>query len=777
MKKVMKVFKKFFSKKNLKRLIISVIVLVSILFILNLIFPLKIDLNYSTIITDESGNVIHAFLNNNEKWRMKTELTEITPQLRKAIINKEDKYFYYHFGVNPVAICRAAANNMFSGRRTSGASTITMQVARMLEPKERSVFSKLKEIFRAFQLEWYYSKDEILQMYLNLVPYGSNIEGVKSASIIFFQQTPEHLSLAQTVTLAIIPNRPSSLQLGKNNDYIRKERNRWLENFRSEKIFSVEEIKDAELEPLDVKRHEVPQQISQLAFRLKKKFPSLAIIHTHINSLVQAKTRELAYNYLQRVKSYGVFNSAVMILDNKTKAVVAYLGSADLNDALHNGMVDGVKAVRSPGSTLKPFLYALSFDKGLITPKTIIADVPVNYNGYNPENYDEKFRGNVTVDFALANSLNIPAVKVLADLGVKYFIQKLQAAGFRQVSKDGNKLGLSTILGGCGVRLEELVGLFSSFATDGNFREPQFAYNDSAHLTQQLFSSSAAFMITDILSGLARPDLPLQYQNLVHLPKIAWKTGTSFGRRDAWSIGYNKRFTIGVWVGNFTGEGVPELSGAEVATPLLFDLFNAIDYNSTNDWFTMPQEMNIRYVCSQSGLPLNDFCSDAVMDYFIPGISPNQKCQHEKYVYVSPDETISYCMSCVPDIGYKKKLFPNLSPELIDFYESQNIPYQKIPPHNPDCKRVFSSEAPKIISPSDGGEYILEKKGNNRVALSCQAGNDVKKVYWYVNDKFLQETDATEKIFFTPPPGKVKVSCTDDKGVNSNAIITVTYLE
>lgn len=188
MKKVMKVFKKFFSKKNLKRVIISVAVFVSILFILNLIFPLKIDLNYSTIITDESGNVIHAFLNNNEKWRMKTELTEITPQLRKAIINKEDKYFYYHFGVNPVAICRAAANNMFSGRRTSGASTITMQVARMLEPKERSVFSKLKEIFRAFQLEWYYSKDEILQMYLNLVPYGSNIEGVKSASIIFFSK-------------------------------------------------------------------------------------------------------------------------------------------------------------------------------------------------------------------------------------------------------------------------------------------------------------------------------------------------------------------------------------------------------------------------------------------------------------------------------------------------------------------------------------------------------------------------------------------------------------
>ena len=753
-----------------------VIGLIALFFILNLIFPLKVELNYSTIVTDSDGKVIHAFLNSNEKWRMKTELNEITPQLRKAIIAKEDQYFYYHFGVNPLAIMRAAVNNVFHLRRTSGASTITMQVARMLEPKERTVFSKVKEIFRAFQLEWYYSKDEILQMYLNLVPYGSNIEGVKSASIIFFQQSPQHLSLAQTVTLAIIPNRPTSLQLGKKNYYIRKERNRWLENFRDEKIFGEEEIKDAEAEPLDVKRHEVPQQIPQLAVRLKKNYPLLDIIHTNIHSSVQSKTQTLAYNYLQRVKNFGVYNCAVMVIDNKMKTVVAYLGSADMSDGFHNGMVDGVKAIRSPGSTLKPFLYALAIDKGLMTPKTIITDVHVNFNGYNPENYDEKFRGNVSIEYALANSLNIPAVKTLNDVGVKYFVQKLQQAGFRQMNKDGNKLGLSSILGGCGVRLEELVALFSSFATDGNFCAPQLVKEDSVQLHQQLFSASSAFMITDILSGLARPDLPLQYQNSLHLPKIAWKTGTSYGRRDAWSIGYNKRYTIGVWIGNFTGEGVPELSGAEVATPLLFDLFNAIDYNSSNEWFTMPKEMNIRYVCSQSGLSPNDFCSDAVMDYFIPGISPNQKCDHEKTVFVLPDESISYCMSCVPDVGYKKKLYPNLTPDLIDFYESQNIPYEKIPPHNPKCSRVFSSTAPKIISPSDGVEYILEKKGNNQVALSCQAGNDVKKVYWYVNDKFFKEAEATEKIFFIPPAGKVKVSCTDDKGVNADVMITVSYL-
>ncbi len=751
--------------------------LVLLFFILNLIFPLKIDLNYSVIVTDADGKVIHAFLNTNEKWRMKTELNEITPTLSKAIIDKEDKYFYYHFGVNPFAIARALFNNILQRKKTSGASTMTMQVARMLEPKERNVFSKLKEIFRALQLEWYYSKDEILQMYLNLVPYGGNIEGVKSASVIYFRQSPEHLSLAQIVTLSIIPNRPSSLRLGKNNEAIVKERNKWLERFRDEKLFSEQDINDAEKEPLDVSRNEVPQLIPQLALRLKKNYPNNAIIHTLIRTSLQEKTSVLCYNYIQRIKPLGVYNASVFIIDNKTKSVVAYLGSADMNDAAHNGNVDGVKAIRSPGSTLKPFLYALAIDKGLITPKTVLADVPVNFAGYEPENYDRKFRGNVTIESALANSLNVPAVKTLNDLGVKYFVSKLQQAGFRQINKNGNKLGLSTILGGCGVRLEELVGLFSSFASGGEYSPPVFVKEDTSQLHSHLFSSAASFMITEILSGLSRPDLPLQYQNSLHLPKIAWKTGTSYGRRDAWSIGYNKRYTIGVWVGNFTGVGVPELSGAEVATPLLFDLFNAIDYNSNNDWFKMPADMSLRYVCSQSGLPPNDFCTDEVMDYLIPGISANQKCEHMKSVSISSDEKISYCLACVPDVGYKKILYPNLSPELIDFYETENIPYQKIPLHNPQCKRVFNNNAPRITSPLDGNEYILEKKSNQQIAMSCQVGNEVKKVYWYINNEFYKVASANEKIFFTPPAGEIKISCSGDNGANADVLITVTYID
>ncbi len=769
--------KHFFRPGKIQLILLSCFILPVLAFIiLNLVFPLKVQPDYSVIITSSDGKVIHAFLNNHEKWRMKTELSEITPALKTAIINKEDKYFYHHPGINPFAMMRALFNNIIERRKTSGASTITMQVARMMQPKERTVISKLIEIFRAFQLEWYYSKDEILQLYLNMVPYGSNIEGVKSASVIYFQQSPSHLSLAQIVTLAIIPNRPSSLGPGKNNEKIKTERNKWLEVFKRRNLFDAHTIADAESEPVEMTRHEVPRLIPHFALRLRQAFPTQAIIHTYIKSTIQQKTEQLCYNYIQRIKQRGIHNACVVVVDNQTKSIVAYLGSADMSDDENQGMVDGIKAIRSPGSTLKPFLYALAIDKGLITPKTVVADVAVNFSGYQPKNYDDKFRGNVTIEYSLANSLNIPAIKTLNDVGVKDFTAKLKQAGFKDLAKNENNLGLSVILGGCGVRLEELAGLFSSFATSGKYSPLHWAKEDTTHYEAQLCTPSSSFIITDILSGLSRPDLPVQYQDNVHLPKIAWKTGTSYGHRDAWSIGYNKHYTIGVWVGNFVGTGVPELSGAEIATPLLFDLFNSIDYNSANEWFAAPAEIGIRYVCSESGLPANDFCTNEVLDYYIQGISPNQKCQHAKYVSVSPDEKISYCPACQPENGYVRKLYPNLSPEVIAFYEAGNIPYKKIPEHNPLCKRVFYTNAPRISSPSDGIEYILEKKENQQIALSCQAENEVKKVYWYINDRFYKSAGANEKIFFIPPAGQVKVSCADDRGRNSDALITVTYI-
>lgn len=750
----------------------------SILVLLHLIFPPKIKLNYSTLITDANGVMLHAFLSPDEKWRMFVELREITPTLRKAILAKEDKYFPYHFGVNPVAICRAIINNLTKSRRTSGASTITMQVVRMLNPNERTYFNKIAEIFRAIQLEIFYSKDEILQMYLNLVPYGSNIEGIKSAAYLYFQKSPDRLSLAEVTTLAIIPNRPTSLKLGTKNPLIVEERNKWLKRFKQSQLFDNQAINDALREPLTVFRHEAPKDAPHLSLRLKKQFPDKAIIQSSIKQATQAKVEQMVSNYVNRTRAMNIHNAAVLVINNETMQIEAYIGSAGFNDNFDGGQVDGVQAIRSPGSALKPLLYATAFDKGIITPKNIINDVPTNFNGFEPENFDRKFNGKVSIEFALANSLNIPAVKIVRDLGKNNLIEQLEKADFQTIRKQEKDLGLSIVLGGCGVTLEEMTQLYAAFANNGMWSKCSMT-NDkffSRKESLQLISPSATYLITEILAQIKRPDLPNNFDYTYRLPKIAWKTGTSFGKRDAWSIGYNKKYTIGVWVGNFSGEGVSELSGAEIATPLLFQIFNTIDYNTSGEWFRQPKEVVSRQVCAESGDLPSEYCSNKILDYSIKGISHTQKCIHIKKFFVNNSESMSYCTQCLPiDANYKEKLYTNYAPELISFYELKHILYEKIPPHNPTCTRVFKTvnNAPIITNPNNGSEYFISKNDVQQMQLACQTANDVKEVYWYINDQLLQKTSSNKPFFFIPRIGKLKISCTDDKGRSSNIWVMV----
>lgn len=753
------------------------LILLGAIIVLNLLFPLKITTRYSTLITSSDGTLLHAFLSPDDKWRMYVELKEITPTLRKAIITKEDKYFYYHIGVNPIAIIRAFYNNVTKGRRTSGASTITMQVVRLLYPGERTYLNKISEIGRAIQLELFYSKEEILQMYLNLVPYGSNIEGIKSASYLYFQKSPDRLSLAEVTALAIIPNRPTSLQLGTKNPLILQERNKWLERFRNEKAFDNQVINDALKEPLSVSRHEAPKLVPHLALRLKKQYPDEYIIQTYIKLPIQAKVEQIVGNYANRIRAMNIHNAAVVLINNETMQVETYVGSANFNNKTDGGQVDGIQAIRSPGSALKPILYATAFDKGIITPKNIINDVPTNFSGFEPENFDKKFNGKVTVEFALANSLNIPAVKVVRDLGKKELIEMLKKASFQTVKKQEKDLGLSIVLGGCGVTLQEMTQLYAVFANQGKWERARLKKQEKEDRNVSvLISPESSFLITQILSQIKRPDLPNNFDYTYRLPKIAWKTGTSFGKRDAWSIGYNKKYTVGVWVGNFSGEGVPELSGAEIATPLLFQIFNSIDYNSTNQWFQQPENVVSRQVCAESGDLPNEYCINKILDYSIRNVSHTHKCAHIKKFFVNYAETISYCTQCLPiDGNYKEKNYVNYAPELISFYELKHVLYERIPTHNPACTRVFgaSNNAPVITNPNDGSEYYVNTQDPQQLQLACQAANDAKEVYWYLNDKLLKKAKANQPVFFIPTTGKLRISCTDDKGRSSTISITV----
>ena len=748
--------------------------LVLILFnVLDIIFPFKTQKDSSTIVEATDGTVLYAFLTNDDKWRMYTQLDEITPTVQKAFICKEDRWFYWHFGINPISIARAFINNTIKHKRTSGASTITMQVARMLEPKNRTVTSKLIEICRALQLEWNFSKKEILQLYLNLIPFSGNIEGIKSASFIYFGKSPAQLSIAEATTLTIIPNRPTTLVLGKRNAYIQQERDKYLLKFKKKKIFDINAINDALEEPLIAYRRVPPKFAPHLSIRLKKSFPTKPIIESTINFNLQLSVEEIVANYSKTLAFKEIHNAAVYVIDNKTHSVVAYIGSPDFYNVSNFGQVDGVKAIRSPGSTLKPMIYGLAFDKGIYTPRSVISDVPVDFDGYTPENYDEQFHGQVALSNALAQSLNIPAVKVLNAIDLKTLTSTLEKLDFEQITKDKDKLGLSTALGGCGVSLEELTNMYSVFANNGNYYEPSFLKANKKNQEQTILSPEANYMVAQILTTLRRSDLPNNASNSINLPKIAWKTGTSYGRRDAWSIGFNNQYTIGVWCGNFNGKGVPDLNGADIATPLLIQLFNAISTNTNKDWFKRPADLQFRKVCAESGDIPNEYCTNKINAFYIPGKSSNKKCEHLKKVWVSLDSSISYCSSCLPSANYVEKWYPNYAPELLNYFENKQLPYTKIPTHNPACSKVAENNFPKITKPVNGLTYYINEKEKQEIMLAVQAANDVQTVSWYINNEFIKSCKKNEAVFIPPTLGKIKISCTDDKGRNSDTWITI----
>jgi len=721
----------------------------------DIIIPFRPDVTYSQVILASDGSILHAYLTPDQKWRMKTGIPDLSTVLQKTIIYKEDKYFYYHFGVNPIAIARAAYINLIRGKRTSGASTITMQVVRLLHPKQRTYSNKILEMFRALQLELHYSKQEILQLYLSLAPYGSNIEGLKAAAMLYFGQTPQALSLAQVVTLSIIPNNPGLLRPGINNPEILKERNRWLYYFGKKHLFEKSIIAAALGEPLEMERHDAPDYVPHFSRQIALRFTGNPCVETFINRRMQEMLENILFNEVRHTSNMNITNASAIIVENKTGNIVAYVGSSDFTDVGSQGQVDGVQALRSPGSTLKPYLYALAIDQGIITPKMKLYDIPSNFNGYRPENYDQTFRGPVSMEHALEQSLNLPAVKLADQIGIDYFKESLVKAGFSWIGEHRRQLGLSVVLGGCGVKLFELTSLYAETKPIA------------------IFSPAAAFMITEILTQLRRPDLPTQFDNTEHMPHIAWKTGTSYGRHDAWSIGFNTDYTVGVWMGNFSGQGVAELNGSDFAAPLLFEIFNAI--GGSQKWFAQPGGVDFRLVCAESGLPPDTFCKDQVVDYFIPGISTNQKCRHMKEVFTDPKATISYCTTCLPANGYVSSLYPDFSADLLAYFNAQHIPYRKIPPHNPLCSRIYDSNAPAITSLTDGMEYMLVKATKQQLMLGCSAENGVRKVFWYIDNRFYKAAGPSDNLFFTPPAGNVKISCSDDKGRNSDIRIVVSY--
>ena len=767
------------SKRKLRRLfrprnwLVALVLLFVSFLILDYAFPLPPAKTYSPVVYDRNGGLLAAYLSDDDKWRLRTDPETISEDLRTAIIAKEDRWFYYHPGVNPLAIVRAAWNNVVTGRRTSGASTITMQVARLLEPKPRTLGNKVREVFRALQLEWHNSKSEILEMYLSYLPYGGNIEGITAASHLYFERPPSQLSLSQATLLAVIPNRPNSLRMDTRQEAARDARNKWLLRFQEREIFPEAQIQAALLEPVNVQRHSLEPLAPHFSQRLVATEAGPEINST-LDLEIQQLSERLLANYIRRARARGISNGAVLVVDNATAEVRAYCGSADFKDVAAAGQVDGIQAIRSPGSTMKPIVYAMAFDQGKLTPDSRLLDLPTNWNGYQPDNYDEKFRGPVSVSYALRHSLNITAVHTLERVGYDKFLDLMAIAGFRTIVRQREQLGLSVILGGCGTTLEELTRMFGAFAHGGRLRPLRFTQTtDSLPQGFPLFSEASAWLIHDILSGIERPDLPNDVVAATNRARIAWKTGTSYGRRDAWSIGFTPRYTIGVWVGNFSGQGVPDLSGTTMAVPLLFDLFGALEVGPDKGSFTRPANVWKRDICLETGHIPSEECAHVHKGFYIRDVSPRKVCAQEKPLYVNADTSIQYCTGCLPPDGYHKASFPIYPPELTVWYETNGIAYTHPPAHNPDCEATFDGPGPQILHPEAEAEFLLEAGAGQEILFQAASDARTDRHYWYVDGDFYRSGAPGEKVFFAAGSGPLRVTCMDDRGRASTVRVLV----
>jgi penicillin-binding protein 1C len=729
---------------------------------------------FSAQILDARGKLLSAYLTVDDKWRLRTTLDRVTPELVRAVIAKEDRYFLLHRGVNPAAVVRALFANLMQGRRVSGASTITMQLARLVEPAERSYISKLREALRALQLEARYSKRDILEFYLSLLPMGGNVEGVASAAYVYFDRPPDKLSPAQSIALALVANDPNRYRPDRGSDVLTLQKNRWVRRFSEQGVFAPDVIESARDEALGGRRYAMPADAPHLCQVLRRR-GGADIVYSSIDGEIQDIAETMLRNHVRRVLPEGVSNGAVLIVRNDDLSVAAYCGSADFNDAGSQGQVDGVRALRSPGSTLKPFLYAMAFDEGSLTPLMQLADIPTDFGGYMPENFDLTYKGQITAREALLQSLNIPAVRLLAHHGVPGFLSYLSTLGFRSLDKQRDRLGLSMILGGCGVTLEELVRAGSTFARGGRIVPLRYVADSDHAAPQAVMSEAAAWLISDILSNAKRPDLPEELLAASRLPKIAWKTGTSYGKRDAWAIGWNARYTIGVWMGNFNGRGAPALSGAELAVPLLVDLFNAVDYDSGRPWLKKPDTVIPRDVCGKTGLLPSDRCGATVRDYAIKGVSTRERCSLMKEFVTDVAGNMHYCPQCDPQEETVRAWYPEYEPALALWFRENRVHVPVPPPHNPRCTASRQNEGPVILSPSADYEYLVEKGSGQQISLQAASPAGVRMLHWYVDGEILGKTAPGAKLFFSPTAATHRIVCLDDMGVRSTVTIRVKY--
>lgn len=739
----------------------------------------------SYVIEDADGNLLNASIAGDGQWRFPYN-RDVPPKFIDCITTFEDKRFFKHPGIDIIAVSRAAYANIRGSKTIQGGSTISMQVIRLSEKNNsRNIWNKLKESLLALRLEMSYSKKEILALYASNAPFGSNVVGLDAASWRYFGRGPEKLSWAEMATLAVLPNAPSLVHPGKNRKILMAKRNLLLEKLHAAGKISLQDRDLAMAEILPVRPLPLPQLAPHLLQRFRKENKQLqqpARIKTTINGTLQQQVNAILQQQQQLLKGNGINNICALVLEVETGHTLAYAGNIyqPSNPELESN-VDVIMAPRSPGSALKPVLYAAMLSDGMILPNTLVPDIPTEIGGYSPQNFDLGFDGAVPANRALSRSLNIPAVRLLQQYKYQRFYELLQQCGIQTLKNPADFYGLSLILGGCEVNMWELAGLYASFArilnhqtkhrgiTDpGDLHPPSYIIQKDQHYgqtTQFNIDATSIYFTFQAMQEVMRPGEEGLWQQFTSSQKIAWKTGTSFGFRDGWAIGITPKNVVAVWVGNTDGEGRPGLVGVKTAAPVMFDIFRLLP---AVNWFQKPL-YNYSYipVCRQSGFRANIDCTDSDTMMMPPNAIKSALCPYHTIIHLDATGSYQVNEACESPGNMIHQRWLVLPPAMEYYYKQRNHDYKILPPFKAGCTPTASAAMMELIYPHPGSKiYVpVEIQGEKgKTVFTATHRNQMAKIYWSIDHEFLTTTQTLHQVAINPAPGKHTITLTDEQG-------------
>ena len=761
---------------------------IAVIFLLFLIIPVvHFDVPYSTVVEANDGSLLGAKLAEDGQWRFPIQDT-IPEKFKKCLLSFEDRNFYFHPGINPFSILRAIKQNLSSNKTVSGASTLTMQVVRLSRKGEkRTIIEKLQEMVLALRLELAKSKDEILALYSAHAPFGGNVVGLEAASWRYFGCSASQLSWGESAGLAVLPNAPSQIFPGKNSILQQKKRDRVLRNLLIDKTIDTLTYELAISEPLPGKPGPLPDLAPHLLNRCTTQ-SNKVIVKTTIDRQLQVAAQRIVNQQIPLLKANHIYNTACLIADVKTGKILAYIGNADSDDP-HGGAVDMIEARRSTGSILKPFLFAAMLDGGKMTPNALMPDLPLYFSGYAPQNFDLQFRGAVPASEALIKSLNVPAVFMLKNYTPVKLLDILKHVGLNTFDKDAGHYGLSLILGGGEATLKELVSAYGSMARALNrYNQKSTYYSGDYHPVDFLpvkqkaeladgkfvYHAASIWQTFNILTELNRPEEEAGWRQLASTGRLAWKTGTSFGFRDAWAIGVNPNYVIGVWVGNASGEGRPGLTGGLAAAPILFELSSLV---ASNHWFEKPlSNMLPVVVCRESGYRASVNCNETDTLMVPATCLSSPPCPYHQRVHLDAKRQYLVNSACYPQNQIVNENWFILPPAMEYYYRKNHPAYRSLPTWLPGAQADQDIQMLELIYPDDRLMVYLPKGNDGKKGLVIYQAAHRRSgatLFWHLDGEFLGSTRDIHQMADSPTPGNHKLLIVDELGNSSTRYFKV----